>query len=348
MSVTINFSKNTSAPWQSNANMLKSTREKIQRQEERDGKIAFFETQKQNLKNQKADTIEEIAKKLEKFHTYEDEIAAAKQEYNSSQMFHILDEAEERGEQMAKAAEKYKPKTEEEQKKEAQGEAAGTDGKTDDKGVLSEIMDDMSESIDAQEGNLETTGQLSEAELQQKLSDEELQKKQQRYQPFDEAGAAKVVVEKVTPALTADDIHVEILDIKKSAKKLVDLIGADVVVSVGRGISSDPEKGIALAEELAGALGGVVGASRAVTDEGWLSADHQVGQTGKTVHPRIYVALGISGAIQHVAGMQDSETIIAINKNENAPIFGIASYGIVGDLYKVVPELIKEIKAAKA
>ena len=101
MSVTINFSKNTSAPWQSNANMLKSTREKIQRQEERDGKIAFFETQKQNLKNQKADTIEEIAKKLEKFHTYEDEIAAAKQEYNSSQMFHILDEAEERGEQMA-------------------------------------------------------------------------------------------------------------------------------------------------------------------------------------------------------------------------------------------------------
>ena len=111
MSVTINFSKNTSAPWQSNANMLKSTREKIQRQEERDGKIAFFETQKQNLKNQKADTIEEIAKKLEKFHTYEDEIAAAKQEYNSSQMFHILDEAEERGEQMAKAAEKYKPKT---------------------------------------------------------------------------------------------------------------------------------------------------------------------------------------------------------------------------------------------
>ena len=167
-------------------------------------------------------------------------------------------------------------------------------------------------------------------------------------QAYDEAGAAKVVVEKIAPALTADDIHVEILDIKKSAKKMVDLIGADVVVSVGRGISSDVDKGIALAEELAGVLGGVVGASRAVTDEGWLSSDHQVGQTGKTVHPRIYVALGISGAIQHVAGMQDSDTIIAINKNESAPIFDVATYGIVGDLFKVVPELIKEIRAAKA
>ena len=168
-------------------------------------------------------------------------------------------------------------------------------------------------------------------------------------QPFDEAGAAKVVVENITPELTAEDIHVEILDIKKSAKKLVDLIGADVIVSVGRGISKDVEKGIALAEQLAAALGnGVVGASRAVTDAGWMTADHQVGQTGKTVHPKIYVALGISGAIQHVAGMQDSELIIAVNKNETAPIFGVADYGIVGDLFKVVPELIKEIEAAKA
>ena len=166
-------------------------------------------------------------------------------------------------------------------------------------------------------------------------------------QPFDEAGAAKVVVEKVTPALTADDIHVEILDIKKSAKKLVDLIGADVVVSVGRGISSDPEKGIALAEELAGALGGVVGASRAVTDAGWMTADHQVGQTGKTVHPKIYVALGISGAIQHKAGMQDSECIVAVNKSDSAPIFDVADYGICGDLFKVVPMMIDAIKAAK-
>ena len=165
---------------------------------------------------------------------------------------------------------------------------------------------------------------------------------------FDQAKADACEIVKPSFQLSGSDLNTEVVEVGKAAKKLVDLIGADVVVSVGRGISSDPEKGIALAEELAGALGGVVGASRAVTDEGWLSADHQVGQTGKTVHPRIYVALGISGAIQHVAGMQDSETIIAINKNENAPIFGIASYGIVGDLYKVVPELIKEIKAAKA
>ena len=167
--------------------------------------------------------------------------------------------------------------------------------------------------------------------------------------PFDQAKADACQIVKPAFALTADDIKTEVLSVEKAAEKLVDLIGADVIVSVGRGISKDVQKGIELAEQLAAALGGgVVGASRAVTDAGWMSADHQVGQTGKTVHPKIYVALGISGAIQHTAGMQDSECIIAVNKNEGAPIFGVADYGIVGDLFKVVPELIKQIEAAKA
>ena len=167
--------------------------------------------------------------------------------------------------------------------------------------------------------------------------------------PYDAAKAEACRIVKPAFSLTAEDIQTQVLSVEKAANKLVDLIGADVVVAVGRGISKDVNKGIELAEQLAAALGGgVVGASRAVTDAGWLGADHQVGQTGKTVHPKIYVALGISGAIQHAAGMQDSECIIAVNKNESAPIFGVADYGIVGDLFKVVPELVKQIEAAKA
>ena len=165
---------------------------------------------------------------------------------------------------------------------------------------------------------------------------------------FDAAKAEACEIIKPAFELTAADMQTEVVEVVKAAKKLVDLIGADVVVSVGRGISKDVEGGIKLAEELAEVLGGVVGASRAVVDSGWMTADHQVGQTGKTVHPRIYVALGISGAIQHKAGMQDSECIIAVNKYENAPIFEAADYGICGDLFKVVPMMIESIKAAKA
>ena len=165
---------------------------------------------------------------------------------------------------------------------------------------------------------------------------------------FDAAKAEACEIIKPAFELTAADMQTEVVEVVKATKKLVDLIGADGVVSVGRGISKDVEKGIALAEELAEVLGGVVGASRAVVDSGWMTADHQVGQTGKTVHPRIYVALGISGAIQHKAGMQDAECIIAVNKYENAPIFEAADYGICGDLFKVVPMMIESIKAAKA
>ena len=165
--------------------------------------------------------------------------------------------------------------------------------------------------------------------------------------PFDQAKADACELIKPNFSLTEADMQTQVIEVVKAAKKLVDLIGADVVVSVGRGISKDVEGGIKLAEELAEVLGGVVGGSRATIDSGWLSADHQVGQTGKTVHPKIYVALGISGAIQHKAGMQDSECIIAVNKNENAPIFEIADYGICGDLFKVTPMLIEAIKATK-
>ena len=166
--------------------------------------------------------------------------------------------------------------------------------------------------------------------------------------PFDQAKADACEIVKPAFELSEADVQTEVVEIVKAAKKLVDLVGADFIVSCGRGISKDVEKGIALAEELAPELGGVVGGSPAVIDSGWMTADHHVGQTGKTVHPKVYVALGISGAIQHKAGMQDSECIIAVNKNETAPIFEIADYGICGDLFKVTPLLIEAVRAAKA
>ena len=166
---------------------------------------------------------------------------------------------------------------------------------------------------------------------------------------FNQAKADACEIEIVKPTVSDADIEAKVLEVVKEAKEQVDLIGADVIVSVGRGINKDVEKGIELAQQLADAFGGgVVGSSRALVDAGVITADHQVGQTGKTVHPKVYVALGISGAIQHKAGMQDSELIIAVNKNETAPIFDVADYGICGDLFKVVPELIEAINAAKA
>jgi electron transfer flavoprotein alpha subunit len=164
--------------------------------------------------------------------------------------------------------------------------------------------------------------------------------------PFDQAKADACQIVKPAFELTEADLKTQVLEVVKEAKQLVDLTGAEVIVSVGRGISKDVEKGIALAQELADLLGGVVGSSRACVDSGWITADHQVGQTGKTVRPRIYIALGISGAIQHKAGMSDSECIIAVNKNDTAPIFEVADYGICGDLFKVVPMMIDAFKAA--
>ncbi len=155
-------------------------------------------------------------------------------------------------------------------------------------------------------------------------------------------------IEKYPVVIDEKDIQTKVLEIVKETKELVDLIGAEVIVSIGRGIGKDVEKGIDLANKLAKAFGnGVVAGSRVAIDSGWLSADHQVGQTGKTVHPKLYIALGISGAIQHKAGMQDSEYIVAVNKDENAPIFDCADIAIKGDLFKIVPMMIESINSLK-
>ncbi len=164
---------------------------------------------------------------------------------------------------------------------------------------------------------------------------------------FNQSKADACIIMKYDATLTDSDIRTKVTDIIKEAKQMVNLIGADVVVAVGYGISSDVQKGIQLAQELADTLGGVLGASRAVVDAGWLPADQQVGQTGKTVRPKIYIALGISGAIQHKAGMQDSELIVAVNKNASSPIFDCADYGITGDLFTVLPLMIAAAKEHK-
>ena len=153
----------------------------------------------------------------------------------------------------------------------------------------------------------------------------------------------KAIIDRASFELSENDIHTKVIETVKSLKQTVNLVEAEVIVAGGRGVGS--EEGFKLIEQLAEAMGGVVGASRAAVEAGYIGADHQVGQTGKTVRPKIYVACGISGAIQHLAGMQNSECIIAINKNADAPIFSAATYGIVGDLHKVIPMLIEELKA---
>ena len=161
-------------------------------------------------------------------------------------------------------------------------------------------------------------------------------------QKIDPIEGAKAEVIEYNPGFTPDNKYVEIMDIVKSVTDTVDIMDAKILVSGGRGVG---EEGFGMLRELADVLGGEVSCSRAVVDNGWQSRDIQVGQTGKTVRPNVYFAIGISGAIQHVAGMEESDIIIAINKDETAPIFDVADYGIVGDLNKIVPALTEKLRA---
>ena len=162
---------------------------------------------------------------------------------------------------------------------------------------------------------------------------------------FDPQAKGEIVREPVP--VTEEEIRVKVLDILMDGSgSKVDIAGAEFIISGGRGMMA--KENFAMLQELADVLGGVVGASRSAVDAGWMPQDRQVGQTGKTVRPKVYIACGISGAIQHLVGMQDSDVVIAINRDPEAPIFEVASYGIVGDLFKVIPALTNKLRALKA
>jgi electron transfer flavoprotein alpha subunit len=154
----------------------------------------------------------------------------------------------------------------------------------------------------------------------------------------------KIVRESIT--IKEEDVAVKVLEVIEDQGAECDLAAAEVIVSGGRGMSSSENFG--LLQQLADELGGVVGCSRPVVEAGWMPAERQVGQTGKTVRPKIYIACGISGAIQHLVGMQSSDVIIAINQDRTAPIFEVATYGIVGDVFRVVPAIIDNIRELRA
>ncbi|HZE27876.1 MAG TPA: electron transfer flavoprotein subunit alpha/FixB family protein [Terriglobales bacterium] len=161
-----------------------------------------------------------------------------------------------------------------------------------------------------------------------------------------EAGARAAPVETVTAEVADGVIRNRPQEVFKEAKQAVDLTQAEIIVAVGRGIKE--QKNIEIARQLAEALGGELAASRPICDAGWLPMDRQIGSSGQTVAPKLYVALGISGAIQHIVGMKGARTIVAVNKDSEAPIFEIADYAVVGNLFEIVPPLIEEVKKVKA
>src|SRR3989454_3827153 len=161
-----------------------------------------------------------------------------------------------------------------------------------------------------------------------------------------EAGASTAPIETVTVDIPDSVIRTKPQAVFKEAKQAVDLTQAEIIVAIGRGIKE--QKNIEIAKQLAEALGGEIAASRPICDSGWLPMDRQIGSSGQTVAPKLYLALGISGAIQHIVGMKGARAIVAINKDSEAPIFEIADYAVVGNLFDIVPPLIEEIKKAKA